>query len=238
MPQRLRSSRVFRKAQSPSAEFPAVLFDLDGTLIDSNYQHVSTWWQALRETKVTIPRWKIDRRIGVSGKSFLQELLREQPGGRRKYDLQKLEKRHDLLFRRQISDLPPLPGANELLAHLAKHGVRIAIATTGGREQTSRLLRQLRIPSQIEVVTGDEAMEAKPSPDIFMAAGNKLGVPVSDCIVVGDSASDLLAAGRKSALGAGLLSGGYGEDELERAGAFRIYSDAADMLQQLGLPGE
>jgi phosphoglycolate phosphatase-like HAD superfamily hydrolase len=73
-----------------------------------------------------------------------------------------------------------------------------------------------------------------------MLAAQRLGVPINDCIVVGDSAWDLLAAGRKSALGVGLLSGGYGEEELERAGAFRVYSDTADLLmhiEQLGLPG-
>ena len=221
--------------------YPAVLFDLDGTLIDSNYHHVSAWARALREAKIAIPMWKIHRRIGMSGKSFLQELLREQKSGQRKPSLQSLEKKHDALFQREIPRLNPLPGANELLRHLSRQRIRVAIATTGGRAQTVRLLRQIETPRHIEIVTGDDVEQAKPSPDIFVAAADKLGVPLSDCIVVGDSAWDLLAAGRKSALGVGMLSGGYGQEELEKAGAFRIYSDPADMLQhleQLGLPGK
>jgi HAD superfamily hydrolase (TIGR01509 family) len=220
---------------------PAVLFDLDGTLIDSNYQHVSTWSQALREARITIPLWKIHRRIGMSGNSFLPELLRERHGGGRRYDISELEKKHDRLFRREIPKLAALPGANDLLQHLASHSVRMAIATTGKREPTTLLLRQLKVPRHLVIVTGDDVEKAKPSPDIFVAAAQQLNVPIGDCIVVGDSAWDLLAAGRKSALGVGLLSGGYGQEELERAGAFRVYTDPADMLQhleQLGLPGK
>jgi HAD superfamily hydrolase (TIGR01509 family) len=222
-------------------EMPAVLFDLDGTLIDSNYHHVSAWSEAISGAGITIPIWKVHRRIGMSGKSFLRELLREKPYKQGRVNLERLERKHDLLFQRSMSRLAPLPGANQLLKHLSRHGIRIAIATTGGRKQTTRLLRRLEIPAGTAVVTGDDAENAKPSPDIFMEAALRLGVRIDNCIVVGDSAWDLLAAGRKSALGVGLLSGGYGKEELERAGAFRVYSDTADMLmhlEQLGLPGQ
>ncbi len=232
---------VLVEVDAHTMKYPAVLFDLDGTLIDSNYHHVSAWSRALSDAGIPIPMWKIHRRIGMSGKSFLQELLREMSKTKRTRDLESLEKKHDALFRREIPRLNPLPGANELLKHLAQQRIRIAIATTGGREQTSRLLRQIKVPKQMAIVTGDDAEKAKPSPDIFVAAAEKLGTPINECIVVGDSAWDLLAAGRKSALGVGVLSGGYGEEELERAGAFRVYADAADMLQhleQLGLPGQ
>lgn len=183
--------------------------------------------------------WKIHRRIGMSGKSFVRELLREMRPRRSKVNLERLEAKHDRIFRRQISGLAPLPGANELLKHLSQHKVQIAIATTGGQAQTNQLLRHLTIPSKTEIVTGDDVEKAKPSPDIFMLAAQRLGTRLNDCIVIGDSAWDLLAAGRKNALGVGLLSGGYGQEELERAGAFRVYSDPADLLmhiEQLGLP--
>jgi HAD superfamily hydrolase (TIGR01509 family) len=238
------SKRLSRKRapdiSAPPVPLPAVLFDLDGTLIDSNYQHVIAWSEALRGAGIVIPTWKIHRRIGMSGKSFVRELVREIAGHPKAIDVEQLERKHDRIFRRQIRALEPLPGANQLLKHLARHGVQIAIATTSGREQTTGLLRQLKIPRSTEVITGDDVEKAKPSPDIFMLAAQRLGVPIDDCIVVGDSAWDLLAAGRKSALGVGLLSGGYGEEELERAGAFRVYSDPADLLmhiEQLGLPG-
>lgn len=222
------------------SEQPAVLFDLDGTLIDSNYQHVASWSEVLRSAGIVIPSWKIHRRIGMSGKSFLRELLRELPGGKHNLNLEQLEKKHDAIFRRSISHLSPLPGANRLLKHLAAHKIRIAIATTGGTTQTALLLKRLQLPHGVEIVTGEDVKKAKPSPDIFVSAAQGLGVPIGDCIVVGDSSWDMLAAGRKSALGVALLSGGYGQDDLERAGAFRVYSDPADMLmhlEQVGLPG-
>jgi HAD superfamily hydrolase (TIGR01509 family) len=220
---------------------PAVLFDLDGTLIDSNYQHVDAWSETLLAAGIVIPRWKIHRRVGMSGKSMIQELLREIGHKKSKIDLDQLERRHDTRFRRAVPHLVPLPGANQLIQHLSRHGIRFAIATTGGRHPTSLLLKRLEIPAGTPVVTGDDVERAKPSPDIFEAAARQLNVPISNCIVVGDSVWDLLAAVRRSALGVGFLSGGYGQEELEHAGAFRVYSDAADMLvhiEQLGLPGK
>jgi HAD superfamily hydrolase (TIGR01549 family) len=209
---------------------PAILFDLDGTLVDTVYQHVAAWSASLRSAKIVMPAWKVHRRIGMSGKSLLRQLLREVDGRKPQVDSQRLEKRHDLEFTKLTRQLELLPGANELLAFLTRRGIRWAIATTGSRDQTSRVLKRLNIPRGVPVVTGDDVEKAKPSPDVFVMAADRLGVPISDCIVIGDSVWDVLAAGRKSALGVGLLSGGYSREELERSGAFRVYSDPADML--------
>jgi len=220
-------------------ETPAVLFDLDGTLIDSVYEHVQAWWNTLNEAGIVVPKWMIHRRVGMSGKSFVTELLREF-APQKKVNIDELEEEHDARIRKAVSEIAPLRGADDLLTHLRRSKVRIAIATTGNREQTTLLLKKLKIPAGTPVLTGDDAQKAKPSPDILLAAAKKLKAPLGDCIVVGDSVWDLLAAGRKGALGVGMLSGGYGEEELHRAGAFRIYSDPQDMLlhlEQLGLPG-
>jgi HAD superfamily hydrolase (TIGR01549 family) len=222
------------------SDLPAVLFDLDGTLIDSVYHHVITWSEALESAGIVFAKWKIHRRVGMSGKSFVQELLREMAKNTR-VNIEQLEQQHDSKFFRVIPRLKPLPGSNELLAHLSRQKVRIAIATTGNRKHTEAILKLLKIPAGMPVVTGDDVEKAKPSPDVFVAAAERLNADISDCIVVGDSVWDLLAAGRKSALGVGLLSGGYGQEDLERAGAFRVYSDPSDLLmhiEQLGLPGE
>jgi HAD superfamily hydrolase (TIGR01549 family) len=226
-------------AKTKSA-MPAVLFDLDGTLIDSVYEHVQAWWSTLSKAGILAPKWRIHRRVGMSGKSFVTELLREF-APTKKVNIDKLEKQHDARIVAAISEIQPLRGADDLLKHLHRSKVRIAIATTGNRSQTSLLLKKIKVPTGIPVLTGDDAEKAKPSPDIFMAAAQSLKVQLSDCIVVGDSVWDLLAAGRKGALGVGVLSGGYGEEELHRAGAFRIYSGPEDMLlhlEQLGLPGQ
>jgi HAD superfamily hydrolase (TIGR01509 family) len=222
-------------------DLPALLFDLDGTLIDSVYEHVTSWADALKSAGIVIPQWKIHRRVGMSGKSFLQELFREGVAGTKQVDLDELEQKHATLFSRTIPHLEPLPGTNELLQHLSRQKIRAAIATTGGRKATDALLKRIKLPVEFPVLTGDDVEKAKPSPDVFVAAAKRLRVAIEDCIIVGDSVWDLLAAGRKSALGVGLLSGGSGQAELEGAGAFRVYSDPADLLlhiEQLGLPGE
>lgn len=218
---------------NPKSTDPAILFDLDGTLIDTVYRHVTSWAAALREAGIVVPDWKIHRRIGMSGSALVRQLVREHGLRYSNNQQEKLEKKHDLFFRKAMSSVQPLPGAEALLRHLSRLGVRWAIATTGGRKQTKKLLRKLRIPAQPTVVTGDDVAKAKPSPDVFVAAANRLGVPVENCIVVGDSIWDMLAAGRRRALSVGLLSGGYSQAELEQAGAFRIYADPADMLEHI-----
>jgi HAD superfamily hydrolase (TIGR01549 family) len=220
---------------------PAILFDLDGTLVDTVYEHVLAWSDALRSANIVVPNWKIHRRIGMSGKSLVHQLLREDDNLPRKADIGLLEKRHDSAFTKASRNVQLLPGSQELLDFLTRRGIRWAIATTGGRKATARLLKKLKIPANVPVVTGDDVTRAKPSPDVFILAADRLGVPIGDCIVTGDSVWDVLAAARKRALGVGFLSGGYGQEELERAGAFRVYADPADTLlhiEDLGIGQE
>jgi HAD superfamily hydrolase (TIGR01549 family) len=212
---------------------PAILFDLDGTLIDTAYHHVTAWAAALRDAGMVVPEWKIHRRIGMSGQSLVHQLAREHGLRSSKLDVEQLEKKHDTVFDKSRSSIQPLPGAERLLRHLGQLGVKWAIATTGGKTQTKKLLRTLRIPAKAVVITGDDVARAKPSPDVFVAAAKHLSVPLEHCIVVGDSIWDMLAAGRRRALSVGLLSGGYSQAELEQAGAFRVYADPADMLEHI-----
>jgi HAD superfamily hydrolase (TIGR01509 family) len=220
---------------------PPILFDLDGTLIDTVYDHVQAWSQALREHGVQIPDWKIHRRIGMSGKSLAKQLLREPEVRKHRIDIDKAESRHDAVFLRSARDPRVLPGAQDLLDHLTRNHVPWAIATTGNRKQTKHLLKNLRLPKNTKVITGDDVAQAKPSPDIFLSAAEKLRTPLENCIVVGDAIWDMIGAGRRRALSIGLLTGGYSKQELEESGAFRVYSDPADMLlhiEDLGLPGK
>jgi HAD superfamily hydrolase (TIGR01509 family) len=225
---------------STYASPPPILFDLDGTLIDTVYQHVMSWSAALSEFGVEIPSWKIHRRIGMSGKSLAKQLLREPEVRKRRVDLDKLESRHGVLFLRANHNPRVLPGAQLLLNHLTVNQVPWAIATTGKEKQTKHLLQNLRLPKNTPVVTGDDVAQAKPSPDIFLLAAERLGVAMEDCIVVGDAIWDMLAAGRRRALAVGMLTGGYSKPELEESGAFRVYADPADMLlhiEDLGIAG-
>lgn len=220
---------------------PAFLFDLDGTLIDSVYDHVDTWAKVLSESGITVAKWKLHRRIGMSGQSFLPELLRELgPQRISPSKVRDLEKLHGIEFGKRISGLAAVAGARDLLMHLSSIGVRWAIATTGKAEPTHCLLKLLNTPMNFPVITGDDVNKTKPAPDVFVVAAKRLRVPMEDTIVIGDSVWDLLAAGRKRALGVGLLCGGSGKEELEEAGAFRVYDDPAELLmhlEQLGVPG-
>jgi len=212
---------------------PAFLFDLDGTLVDSVYQHVLAWREALEEAGIELSVWRIHRRIGMSGGLFVNALLRET--GRRvdAVETARLQQRHAEAYVRQIAQVRPLPGARELLSYLSRARVPWTIATSGRRETARPTLELLGIGADTPVVTRDEVERAKPDPDLFLAAARSLGVDIGAAVVVGDSVWDLLAARRAHALGVGLLSGGYGQDELERAGAYRVYQDPADLLRHL-----
>jgi HAD superfamily hydrolase (TIGR01509 family) len=217
-----------------SSPTPAFLFDLDGTLVDSVYQHVLAWREALESCGIELSVWRIHRRIGMSGGLFASALLREIGRAVTPEQTEELQKRHAQAYARQLSTVQPLPGVRELLDALTNAGVQWAIATSGRGEFAWNTLRLLGIsPDNATVITRDEVEHAKPDPDLFLAAADRLGADIHSSIVVGDSVWDLLAARRADTLGVGLLSGGYGQDELERAGAYRVYQDPRDLLEHL-----
>jgi HAD superfamily hydrolase (TIGR01509 family) len=211
----------------------AFLFDLDGTLVDSVYHHVLAWRDALDQTGIELSVWRIHRKIGMSGGLFVNALMRETGRAFTAEEAARLRKLHAEAYRQRAGQVQVLPGARELLAHLTEIGVPWAVATSGYLESAGPTLDLLELPGDVPVVTRDQVARAKPDPDLFLAGAERLGVDVTDSIVVGDSVWDLLAARRARALGVGLLSGGYGQEELERAGAYRVYEDPADLLRHL-----
>jgi HAD superfamily hydrolase (TIGR01509 family) len=202
-------------------------------LVDSVYQHVLAWRDALEGAGIELSVWRIHRRIGMSGGLFLNALLRETGRRMSEEETARVLRIHKESFARQVKGVRPLPGAKELLTYLTQARVPWAIATSGRLESAQPLLDSLGVPAGVPVVTRDQVEHAKPDPDLFLAAAGRLGVSVEESIVVGDSVWDLLAARRAHALGVGLLSGGYGEDELQQAGAYRVYQDPADLLKHL-----
>jgi HAD superfamily hydrolase (TIGR01509 family) len=216
-----------------SAPPPAFLFDLDGTLVDSVYQHVVSWQEALMECGIPLSVWRIHRRIGMSGGLFLNALQRETGRTLDPATLDKLSRLHAEHYRKRAATVVALPGALELLETLGANDVAFAIATSGALAVASAGLGLLGLPARVPVVTRDLVARAKPDPDLFLAAADKLGVGPTNSFVVGDSVWDLLAAQRAGALGIGLLSGGYGAEELQAAGAYRVYQDPADLLDHL-----
>ncbi len=210
---------------------PVFLFDLDGTLVDSVYQHVLAWKQALDSEGIELSVWRIHRKIGMSGGLFANQLVRETGLAIDDERLERLRRKHAEAYRRMADAIRPLPGATDLLAFLSASGIRWAIATSGRLETASVNLAALGVdPAKVPVVTRDQVKYAKPDPDLFLAAAARLDAPIETAIVVGDSIWDMLAAARCRALGVGLLCGGYGASELQQATAFRVYDDPADLL--------
>jgi HAD superfamily hydrolase (TIGR01549 family) len=215
----------------------ALIFDLDGTLVDTVYAHVFAWQRALAEAGMPIDGWRIHRRIGMSGGLFTRAVARELGRALDDAEVEQVQARHGELFRELLPERRPLPGALELLRELRQAGIPHGIATSGRRPEIDASLAALEVPPETVVVARGDVRRAKPEPDLFLSCQERLGVPADDCYVVGDAVWDLLAARRARMLSVGLLSGGYGEDELNRAGAFRVYRDAEELrgaLDELG----
>jgi HAD superfamily hydrolase (TIGR01509 family) len=220
--------------QDPLHPGTAFLFDLDGTLVDSVYQHVLAWKEALESEGIELSVWRIHRKIGMSGGLLTNMLLRETGLTLDPARSARLRRVHAEAINRNQDQIRPLPGARALLASLTSAGIPWAIATSSRLETAGPALDKLGVDRErVPVVTRDQVKYAKPDPDLFLAAARRLGVPIESAQVVGDSVWDMLAARRARALGIGLLSGGYGQEELERAGAYRVYEDPADLLSHL-----
>jgi HAD superfamily hydrolase (TIGR01509 family) len=212
----------------------AFLFDLDGTLVDSVYNHVRAWHLALGEEGIELSVWRIHRKIGMSGGLFVNQLRRELGIELDEQTIQRLRMRHAEHFLALSDEVVALPGASELLRALTDLDLPWAIATSGRMETAAANLARLGVdPNSAVVVTRDQVNYAKPDPDLFVEAARRLGTTTQGSYVIGDSIWDMIAAARCGALGIGLLSGGYGAEELMSAGALRVYDDPADMFVHL-----
>src|SRR3954470_13474090 len=153
---------------------PGLLFDLDGTLVDSVYQHVTAWQEALAACGIELSVWRIHRRIGMSGGLFIDALSRET-GVALTPDLsERLRVLHAEAYLRRHESVVPLPGARELLAYLHERAVPFAIATSGAQHTAGSALALLGLPPGVPVVTRDQVERAKPDPHLFLAAAQRL----------------------------------------------------------------
>lgn len=216
----------------------ALIFDLDGTLVDTVYAHVFAWQRALAEAGMAIDGWRVHRRIGMSGGLFTRAVGRELGREVSRNEAALLQRRHGELFAELLPARRPLRGALELLRYLRSSGVAFGIATSGQRPEINASLAALGLDDTTVVIERGSVARAKPEPDAFLACQQRMGVRPEDCYVVGDAVWDLLGARRAGMLSVGLLSGGYGADELSRAGAFRVYADPLELhrsLDELGV---
>src|SRR5437660_7117491 len=227
------ATRPHESSPDVHTDRPALLFDLDGTLLDSVYQHVIAWKEALESAGIPLSIWRIHRRIGMSGGLFVRALVRETGRELSAGEADRLRKLHEEAYARRVQEVKPLPGAQRLLEVLTDLGVPWAIATSSSDVTAKLSLTMLEVPKGAPVITRDHVAYAKPNPDLFLAAAEALGTKITESFVVGDSVWDMLAAQRAHALGIGVLSGGYGDEQLESAGALRVYDDPQDLLDHI-----
>lgn len=221
------------KRPGPEPGRTVFVFDLDGTLIDSVYQHIQAWRESFAAEGLEIPVWRIHRKIGMSGGLLAKQILREAGTDANAERIERLNRSHGEAYGRLAEQTDALPGARALLAQLGETDVPYAIATSSDRESARSTLESLHVPSGVPLITRDEASHSKPDPQIFLAAIEQLDAGAEQSVIVGDSVWDMLAARRAGALGVGLRCGGFGSGELERAGAWRVYEDPADLLRHL-----
>jgi HAD superfamily hydrolase (TIGR01509 family) len=216
----------------------ALIFDVDGTLIDSVYTHVVSWQKSFAAEGTQVPAWCIHTKIGLSGKELALAIGRELGKPVSEEGADGLDKRHDAIMKKLLPRAEPLPGAVALLRRLREMNVPWGLATSGDRSGVEQALRSLGLSDNVVVVCKSDVDHAKPEPDLFLACQKRLKVPAKNCFVVGDAVWDMLAARRSGMLGIGLLTGGIGRAELTQAGAYRVYSDPAELdarRHELGL---
>jgi HAD superfamily hydrolase (TIGR01509 family) len=208
-----------------------ILFDVDGTLVDTTYLHAVCWWQALRQENHDVPMAVVHRAIGMGSDRILDHLLGSQHDHAGD---DALRAAHRTLFGTFWDRLRPTPGARQLLRACADRGLRVVLASSASPPELAALRRALGADEAIDTATGAaDAAHSKPAPDIFTVALERSGLNAADVVVVGDSVWDFAAAGQLGIAGIGLLCGGLAEAELRDAGAAEVYPDPAGLLAAL-----
>ena len=210
---------------------PAVLFDVDGTLIDSNYLHVQAWYRAFTEAKVEVEAWRIHRSIGMDGSRLLASLAEAVDEDTRA----RLKDLHSQFYQETTPLLRRLPGAREVLEAVDQLGLQIVLATSAPEDELSILREVLACEDLLSAVTSSNDVDtAKPEPDIVQVALERAGVDVAHAVFVGDTVWDVEACKRAGVPTIGVLSGGVSRGELETAGAQAVFDDPRDLCDHLG----
>jgi len=208
----------------------AVLFDVDGTLVDSNFLHVDAWSRSFAEMGAPVDSWRIHRSIGQDSARLLEAL-----GGERDEEwIQRAKDLHSQHYREQSGRLRAFDRAADLLRELASRGLRVVLATSAPEDELKLLMETLDADDAIHATTNaDDVETAKPEPGLIEVALQRADADPSDALFVGDSIWDMMAASRAHVRAAGVLSGGVGPSELLEAGAVSVFDDPADLLARI-----
>jgi HAD superfamily hydrolase (TIGR01509 family) len=206
----------------------AALFDVDGTLVDTNYLHSVTWWEAFRQAGHEVSMAEIHRAIGMGSSQMLDKLL---PADRDKDADAQIRTAHTALYATYSCRLRPLPGAADLLRACKRRGLAVVLASSADEAEFNVLRAALDAEDAIDEATFSGDVESsKPAPDLVQAALDKVGVPADQAVFTGDTVWDVEACRKAGVRCIGVLSGGVSRDELTSAGAVEVYSDPADLL--------
>ncbi|TBN58343.1 HAD family hydrolase [Glaciihabitans arcticus] len=209
----------------------AVLLDIDGTLVDSNFLHVDAWQQGFQQTGLTVPAWRIQRAIGADSSKLLDLLITSESDAVKN----EAKARNSAVFETLIPRLELFAGAREFIEALASEGARVVLATSAPPEELKALLKVLDVDEHLHAVTSaDDVETAKPEPDIIHVALEKGEVAGDRAVMIGDSVWDVIAAGKAGVPCIALLSGGTGRAELLEAGAVAVFDDIADLHEHAG----
>ena len=207
------------------------IVDVDGTLVDTNYQHAIAWYRAFRQHGLTIPLWRIHRHIGMGGDQIVPALAGEEFAEEHGKEVRDTEKG---CYRELIDEVEPLPGARPLLERLKEDGHTIVLASSAKEEELNDYLDLLDARDLADAWTMSADVEAtKPEPDLVRAALDKGGASASDAVLVGDSTFDCEAAERAGVCSIAVLSGGFAAQELRDSGAMAIFECADELLDRL-----
>lgn len=210
---------------------PAVLFDIDGTLVDSNYLHVDAWQRAFHEVGLPVAAWHIHRSIGMDGSTLVDQLSK----GADDAVQTRLKDLHTRYYEADAELLTTLPGARQLLQRVAESDLQVVLATSAPANELALLRSTLACDDLVSAITSSEDVEqAKPSPDIVNVALEKAGVSACDAVFVGDTVWDVEAAARAGVPCIAVLSGGISRGDLENAGAAAVFEDAQHLCEHLG----
>ncbi len=210
---------------------PAVLFDIDGTLVDSNYLHIHAWCRAFNDVGIAVESWRIHRSIGMDGARLFESL-----SGDADDDMQERAKDlHLQYFKDSSSLLRRLPGSRELLEQVRTLGLQVVLASSAGEDELSLLRGVLDCDDLVSAVTSSEDVDvAKPEPTIIEIALDRAGVDADHAVYIGDAVWDVVACARAGLPAIGLLSGGVSRGELENAGAEAVFDNPRDLFDHIG----
>ena len=204
-----------------------VIFDVDGTLADTNYLHVVAWARAFREVGEDVAMADIHRRIGMGSDLLVEELLGHADDG--------AVDGHSRNFKDLMSEVHAFPGAGDLLGEVHRRGATVALASSANGEQLDVMLEAIDAPDGTidHIVGADDVEQSKPAPDVFEAALDATGLDPTNAIVVGDTVWDIQAAAKLDLKAVAVITGGICRQALEEAGAVAVYDDVAHLLAEL-----